>query len=153
MFNTFAFIYILCLTHFSPVSHFYTPWKLITAWKVSKYRVISGSYFPEFGLNTQRYLSVFSPHARKYGPQKTPYLDTFHALYEVNQLLYRSNQRRCFVKRLFLKIYHYSQKNTCTWGLQPETCKKEILVQVFSCAFCEIFKNSFFTEHIWTTPS
>ena len=32
-----------------------------TAWKVSKYGVYSG------------------PNTRKYGPQKTPYLDTFHA--------------------------------------------------------------------------
>ena len=27
------------------------------------------------------YLSVFCPNAGKYGPQKTPYLDTFHAVY------------------------------------------------------------------------
>ena len=27
----------------------------ITAWKVSKYGVISGPYFPAFGLNTERY--------------------------------------------------------------------------------------------------
>ena len=40
-----------------------------TAWKVSKCRVISGPYFPVFGLNT-----------RKYGPEITPYLDTFHAV-------------------------------------------------------------------------
>ena len=33
----------------------------ITAWKVSKYGVISG------------------PNTGKYGPEKTPYLDTFHA--------------------------------------------------------------------------
>ena len=26
------------------------------------------------------YLSVFSPHAGKYGPEITPYLDTFHAV-------------------------------------------------------------------------
>ena len=26
------------------------------------------------------YLSVFSPNAGKYGPEKTPYLDTFHAV-------------------------------------------------------------------------
>ena len=26
------------------------------------------------------YLSVFSPNARKYGPEITPYLDTFHAV-------------------------------------------------------------------------
>ena len=25
--------------------------------------------------------------------------------------------------------------------------KKEILAQVFSCEFCEIFENLFFTEH------
>ena len=31
--------------------------------------------------------------------------------------------------------------------------KKETLAQVFSCEFCEIFKNTFFTEHLWTTAS
>ena len=36
---------------------------------MSKYEVFSGPYFPVFGLNTE-----------KYGPEKTPYLDTFHAV-------------------------------------------------------------------------
>ena len=36
-----------------------------TAWKLSKYGIISGPYFPVFGLNTE-----------KYGPEITPYLDT-----------------------------------------------------------------------------
>ena len=36
---------------------------------MSKYRVISGSYFAVFGLNTG-----------KYGPEITPYLGTFHAV-------------------------------------------------------------------------
>ena len=40
------------------------------AWKLSKYRVISGPYFPVFELNTG-----------KYGPEITPYLDTFNALW------------------------------------------------------------------------
>ena len=31
--------------------------------------------------------------------------------------------------------------------------KKEILAQMFSCEFCEIFKNTFFTEHLRTTAS
>ena len=39
------------------------------AWNVSKYGVISGSYFP-----------VFNPNTGKYGPEITPYLDTFHAV-------------------------------------------------------------------------
>ena len=39
-----------------------------TTWKESKCRVSSGPYFPVFGLNTG-----------KYGPEKTPCLDTFDA--------------------------------------------------------------------------
>ena len=31
--------------------------------------------------------------------------------------------------------------------------KKEIVAQVFSCEFCEIFKNTFFIEHLWMTAS
>ena len=31
--------------------------------------------------------------------------------------------------------------------------KKETLEQVFSCEFCEISKNTVFTEHLWTTAS
>ena len=30
---------------------------------------------------------------------------------------------------------------------------KETLAQVFSCEFCEIFKNTFFTGHLWATAS
>ena len=37
----------------------------------------SGPYFPVFGLNTETF-SLFSPNAGKYGPEKTPYWDTFH---------------------------------------------------------------------------
>ena len=37
--------------------------------KVSKYGVFSGPYF-----------LVFSPNTGKYGPEKTPYMDTFHAV-------------------------------------------------------------------------
>ena len=31
--------------------------------------------------------------------------------------------------------------------------KKETLAQVFSRIFCEISKNTFFTEHLWATAS
>ena len=47
--------------------------------KSAKIRSFSGPYFPAFGLNTERY-SVFSPNAGKYGPEKTPYLDTFQGV-------------------------------------------------------------------------
>ena len=45
-----------------------------TTWKVSKYGVISGPYFPT------KYLSVFSPNAGKYEPEITPYFYIFHAV-------------------------------------------------------------------------
>ena len=31
--------------------------------------------------------------------------------------------------------------------------KKETLAQEFSCEFCEICKNTFFTKHLWTNAS
>ena len=40
------------------------------------------SMMPSQILNLSlKYLSVFSPNAKKYGPEKTPYLDTFYAVY------------------------------------------------------------------------
>ena len=31
--------------------------------------------------------------------------------------------------------------------------KKETVAQVFSCEFCEIFKNTFFKKHLWMIAS
>ena len=45
---------------------------------MSKDGVFSGLYFPVF--RDTLHLSVFSPNAEKYGQEKTPYLDTFHAV-------------------------------------------------------------------------
>ena len=74
--------------------------------------------------------------------------------------LARSSHRRCFIKKMFLKIPQNSQENTCVrvsfltklqaWG---NFVKTKTLAQVFSCEFCEIFKNTFFTEHLRTTAS
>ena len=37
---------------------------------------------------------------------------------------------------------------------QPPGCsKKETMAKVFSCKFCKIFKNTYFTEHLRTTTS
>ena len=53
---------------------------------MSKYGVFSGPYFPEF-----------SPNTRKYGPEKAPYLDTFHAVdyfISKNLTLLKKNTRK-----------------------------------------------------------
>ena len=49
---------------------------------------------------------------------------------------------------VFLKISQNSQEITCVGVLQANFIKKETLKQVLSCEFCEIFKNTFFTEQL-----
>ena len=69
--------------------------------------------------------------------------------------------QRCSAKKVFLEISQNSQQSTCARvsfliKLQGEACnfiKKETLAHVFSCEFCGISKNTFFTEHFWTTVS
>ena len=64
-------------------------------------------------------------------------------------------------EKVFLEISQNSQENSCVrvsfliklqaspWNF----IKKEALAQVFSYEFCEISKNTFFTEHLWATAS
>ena len=62
---------------------------------------------------------------------------------------------------MFLKISQISQEIACVRiflliKLQASPCnfiKKETLAQLFSCGFCGICKNIFFTEFLWVTDS
>ena len=57
--------------------------------------------------------------------------------------------QKCSVKKVFLKILQNSQENTCVRvPFLIKFIKKETLVQMFSCEFSEIFKNTFFIEHL-----
>ena len=69
---------------------------------------------------------------------------------------YRSSHPEVFCKTGVLRNYAiFTRKHLCLslffkkvvdWNLQ--FYKKETLAQVFSYEFCEIFKNTFFTEHL-----
>ena len=75
---------------------------------------------------------------------------------------FRRSYRRCSVKIVVLKnfakltgkhLYQGLFFNKVV-GLRPANfIKKETLAQLFSCDFCEIFKSTFLTVHIWTTAS
>ena len=57
----------------------------------------------------------------------------------------------------FLRMYRNVSKYNLL-DIDPEAVvqsfiKKKTLAQVFSCEFYEISKNTFFTEHLWTTAS
>ena len=76
--------------------------------------------------------------------------------------LYRSRHRRCSVRKGVLRNFakltgkHLCQSLFFLIKLQDWACnftKKETLEHVFSCEFCEIFKNTFLTERLWTTSS
>ena len=51
----------------------------------------------------------------------------------------RSNHHRRSVKKMFLKVLQNSQENTCARVFLISS-----VAQVFSCEFCQIFKNTFF---------
>ena len=58
----------------------------------------------------------------------------------------------CKKETVFLEILQNLQESTCrsqAWNF----IKKETLGQVFSCEFCEISKDTFFTEHHRATAS
>ena len=55
---------------------------------------------------------------------------------------------------VFLEILQNSQQNACARVcFLIKFIKKETLEKVFSSEFCEISKNTFFTEHLRTTAS
>ena len=66
----------------------------------------------------------------------------------------RSSHQRCSIRkgllRNFAKFTGTCAKVSFLIKLQE---KKETLARVFSCEFCEISKNTFFTEHLWLTVS
>ena len=70
----------------------------------------------------------------------------------------RSSHQRCFVKKGVLRNFvkftgkHLSQSLFFNKVIN-KVIKKETLAQVFSCEFCEISRNTFFTEHLRPTAS
>ena len=60
---------------------------------------------------------------------------------------HRSSHRRCSIKICVPKISQNSQENTCarvSFLIKLQACnfvKKETMVQVFSCEFCEILRT------------
>ena len=65
--------------------------------------------------------------------------------------------QRCSVKKVFLETLQNSQENTCIRASflikLKALAQQETLAKVFSYEFCEISKNTYFTEHLWTTAS
>ena len=69
---------------------------------------------------------------------------------EMYNIIFKSSRPEMFCKKDALKnLAKFTGKHLC----QSLFFKKETLAQVFFCEFCEIFKNTFFTEYLWATAS
>ena len=77
-------------------------------------------------------------------------------LYKFTFTLFRSSHQRCFIKKAVLKNFAtFTWKHMC-WSLcliKLQTFRPVTPTQVFSCDYCEIFKNSYFEEHLRTAAS
>ena len=134
---------------------------------------IRSFFWSVFSRILTEYLSLFSPNAGKYEPEKTSYLDTFHAVCfwmfvnkhliylgcliskKVNGVIMRNLRNIIFMwRRRYGYIFIYalvylkkiSQKFTgkhLCLSLLFYFIKKEIPTQFFSCRLYEIFKNNF----------
>ena len=68
---------------------------------------------------------------------------------------------RCSVKKVFLKFRKIDRKKLVPEQLFKKSCrpeawnfiKKDTPVQVFSCEYCENFKNIYFVKHLRTAGS
>ena len=97
---------------------------------MSKYGVLSGPYFPVFGLNTEIFfvnLCIQSEYG-KYGPEKTLYLDNFHTVtalaidnFFANSIVNNKAQRGTDVSIHFQFFLHSN------FGIQKESNKEEHL--------------------------
>ena len=69
----------------------------------------------------------------------------------------RSSHHRCSIKKCVLRNFtKFTGKNLCQglfFNKVAGLIKLQTLAQVFSCEFCEISKNTFFREHLWTTAT
>ena len=76
-------------------------------------------------------------------------------------IYFRSSHWRCSIKKVVLKNFakftgKYRARASFWMKLQASGLQlylKKTLTQVFSCEFCQISKNTFFTEHLWMTAS
>ena len=100
--------------------------------------------------NKWKYLLLF----HDWFPMKLVFIDI---QYFFGMVRNRSSHRRCSVGEGVLRNFaKFLEKHLCQslfFNKVAGLRKKETLTRVFSCEFCEIFKNTFFTEHLWTTAS
>ena len=79
---------------------------------MSKYAVISGPYFPAFGLHTGRCCNDYQSYSTtRITLWQFPLCSSTKT---ITWLINRSSHQRCSVKKMFLEISQNSQESTCS---------------------------------------
>ena len=74
-----------------------------------------------------------------------------NSMHELELEIFRSSYQSCSIKKGILENFaKFTGKHLCQ---SLFFSKKETLAYVFCCGFCEISKNTLFTEHLWATAS
>ena len=85
---------------------------MLITWKVSKHGVfflVRIFLYSDWIRRFTELIPIFSPNTGKYGPEKTPYLDTFHAVFTklICSQCFLSLTLRYLQRRLFLRLTNY----------------------------------------------
>ena len=103
----------------------------LTAMGVRQFRVLALEFF----RSVNKLNPVYMQGALKNNVNSKRYKDPLKVLIR-NSVTFGDKNRRCFVKKVFLKISQNSQEKTCA------------TISFFPVNFA-IFKNTFFVEHLW----
>ena len=99
---------ILHILNFALLRTFYlVPWsfiKLRKKWPNTKFFLVGIFSYSGWIQRDTEYLSVFSPNTGKYGPEKNPYLDNFHAL------LLDQNKKLSVTRILISRIFAFVEQ-------------------------------------------
>ena len=102
---------------------------MYTAWKLSNYGVFFGLYFLVFGLSTE-----------KYGPEKTPYLDTFHEVVSILCKVYGTISISWFSKKLSENVKLRNVWSSSTLAFSSQCFSKHyLLLLIFTPAFKKVW--------------
>ena len=99
---------ILHILNFVLLRAFYVvPWpfiKLRKKWQITEFFLVGIFSYSGWIQRDTEYLSVFSPNTGKYGPEKNPYLDNFHAL------LLDQNKKLSVTRILISRIFAFVEQ-------------------------------------------
>ena len=71
----------------------------------------------------------------------------------LNKMVLKKDVTKLTEKHLCQRLFFNKVAGLRPLLKRPTLLKKKTLTQLFSCEFCEIFKNTYCTEHLWTSAS